>query len=112
MREGSRMRPPRGAGIIALYKDQRYQDNERLYVCLVRKTSGVDSFPKGHRHHWKGENVFTAAARHWRHETGLSMSRLNLLDQAHVDDHGYGCRYLIANCTHPDEKSREQMYEI
>ena len=81
MRDRRRMRRPEGAGIIALYRDPRYHGDERLYVCLVRKTSGVDSFPKGRRRQWKGESVFSAAARHWRHETGLSMSRLNLLDK-------------------------------
>ena len=94
-------RLPRGAGFITLHAGQCGREGKRLYVCLVTKQSGVESFPKGPRRHSAAETVFGAAARHWMNEAGLSMGRLQLLRYFHVDDPSYGCRYLIADCKEP-----------
>ena len=49
--------PPRGAGVIALSKGLRGQQNKRLYVCLVIKRTGIESFPKGARRQSAAETV-------------------------------------------------------
>ena len=96
------MRKPEGARVIAFLQDPIVGGSEGLHVCLVSKDNGVVSFPKGRRRHWKAETIHCSAARHWRHETGLPMRRLNLIDEAYVDDPGYyACRYLVGNCTPP-----------
>ena len=42
-------RLPRGAGFITLHAGQSSLEGKRLYVCLVTKQSGVESYPKGDR---------------------------------------------------------------
>ena len=71
--------PPRGAGVIALSKGQRGQQDKRLYVCLVTKRTGIESLPKGPRRHSAAEPILETAARHWAIETGLNGRRLRLL---------------------------------
>ena len=92
---------PRGAGFIALYTDQSCPQDEQLYVCLVTKQSGIESFPKGPRRHGTKETVFAAASRHWLHEAGLNMGRLAVLQDFHVHEPEYGCRCRIADCREP-----------
>lgn len=95
---------PRGAGYIALWKHPHY---EPLYVCLVTKQSGIETFPGGPRDEDSEETVREAALRHWRSGVGLAPSRQETIPNVHVDDRKYGCRYLIADCGEPEAGTQQ-----
>ena len=62
------------------------------------------SFPNGGL---RGDRVLEGAKREWLEETGISTDRLRVVQGAHLDETGLGCRYLLARCEAPSPGSGE-----
>ena len=66
------------------------------------------SSPKGGRKtDYYYESIYDCAMREWFEETGISTSRVQFLQGAHLDEARTGTRYLLAECGPPDPSSNE-----
>ena len=77
-----------------------------LYVCLVVRKSGLESFPKDIAKRKK--SLILTALEVWSTTTGITPGRVTPQTCLHVDDEKHGCRYLVTKFDWPGRSSRSK----
>ena len=87
---------PKYVGIIAIMGEAPWPGLDELYVCLVTRKSGLNTFPKDIVK--RSKPMIDTALDNWSMTTGISLDRIGLEKHLHVDDEKHGCRFLVARC--------------
>ena len=75
--------------MIACMGEALWPGLDDLYVCLVVRELGLESFPKGITKQKK--SMLLTALKMWSKNTGINAGRVQLQTCFHVDDEKHGC---------------------
>ena len=87
---------PKYVGIIALMGWGSQPSLDDLYVCVVVRKAGLETFPRGMTKPKKP--MLVSALKMWFKSTGINAGRVQPQTCLHVDDEKHGCRYIVAEC--------------
>ena len=87
---------PKYVGMIAFMGWGSQPSLDDLYVCVVVKGTGLETFPRGTT---KPKNpMLVSALRMWYKSTGINAGRVQPQRCIHVDDEKHSCRYIVTEC--------------
>ena len=89
-------KPPKYVGMIVLMGWGSQPSLDDLYVCVVVRSTGLETFPRGTT---KPKNpMLVSALRMWFKSTGINAGRVQPQKCIHVDDEKHSCRYIVTEC--------------
>ena len=87
---------PRHVGVIAFLGWGSKPSLDDLYVCVVRRGNGLETFPRGTTKPKK--SLLVSALKMWFNSTGINAGRVQPQRRIHVDDEKHSCRYIVTEC--------------